>query len=101
VSHRWGERIALGIGLLLVGAGIWQLLPQRSPDVWQNATYTTNSMAYGGPPPEPNFLGWGTLLLGFLTLASTHYFKLRDARRADRAEARDIARERRATDDVN
>lgn len=98
---RWLSRITLGLGLLLIAAATWQLLPQRpaSDDVWTNAVYPENTTS-AASAREPNLLGWGTLLLGFLTLASSHYFKLREARRADRVEARDIHKQRRNNDDV-
>lgn len=51
--------------------------------------------------PPPNYLGWGTLLLGFLTLASSYHFKRIEARRADRAEQRETEAHRRRMDDTH
>jgi hypothetical protein len=95
------SKIAEAAGFLLIVAGLGQLVPQRSAVDWTNASTSTNSNATVREESHPNLLGWGTLLLGFLTLGSSHYFKLRDARRADRAEARDISRDQRSTDDLN
>ncbi len=98
INRPSADRLLFWLGLSLVALGIWQLLSFQDTGTWQNASYP------GGPPEPPsqnaNYLGWGTLLLGFFTLASSHYFKLREARRADRAEAREIARERRSVEDT-
>jgi hypothetical protein len=90
------ERLAFSAGLVLVAVGIWQLLPQRSADVWENVSYNQTATSAGSTEaPAPNYLGWGTLLLGFLTLGSSNYFKWREDKRADRAETREIERTRR------
>ena len=81
------ERIQVA-GVLLIGAGFLILYGNQRVEV------ATNAATAPGAPADAttagSYLGYGTLALGFLTLASSHYFKLRDARRADRAEAREI-----------
>jgi hypothetical protein len=76
----------VAIGWVLVLAGMVSFI-----DVgYQNASM---NFPAGGPEATGghyNLLGWGTLLLGAATLASSHYFKLREARRLDRMETREI-----------
>jgi hypothetical protein len=45
-----------------------------------------------------DYLRWGAMALGFLALASNHYLKFRDDRRADHAEAREMNEHRRRID---
>jgi len=91
--------ILYGVGVGLIVAGFVLLLPPEE-GAWQNASTNAGEIVVAATQREPNYLGWGTLILGFFTLASAHYFKLRDARRADRAEAREIADRRRDGEDV-
>jgi hypothetical protein len=82
------ERIEVA-GVLLIGAGFLILYGDQRIEVVTNAATAPGAPA-GDAATTGSYLGYGTLALGFLTLASSHYFKLRDARRADRAEAREI-----------
>jgi hypothetical protein len=91
------RRLVQGAGVILILAGVVILAPWDF-DTLQNASVPAGENA---TVAEPNYLGWGTLLLGFLTLASGSYFKLDDKRRADRAEAREIAERRRRMEDIN
>lgn len=94
----WLQRVLFWLGVLLGLAGVWLLLPVETD--FQNAS--TNipdiDLAVGR---ETDFRGWAAILLAALALASSHYFKLRDARRADRAEAREIADRRRREEDTH
>lgn len=66
------------VGLLLIGVGVWLLLP----------TEASNDGA------QPKYFGWGSLLLGFIGLAASHYFKLREARPADQDETREAGKQK-------
>lgn len=83
---------ALGT-LLVVFGGATLLLAALAP---RPASFPTDALIES----DKSILGWGTLILGFLTLASSHYFKLREARRADRDEARKVHDAQRSRDDV-
>lgn len=80
--------------------GIWLLIAPGVDLGDQNASW---------PPPDVDFAaeeetdwrGWAAIVLATLALFSSHYFKLREARRADRAEAREIADRRRRGDDTH
>lgn len=91
------RRLLFWGGVALVSAGLWQLAAPAT-DTYVNASFPSNTTEYT-EKQSANYIGWGTLALGFLALASSHYFKLRDARRLDRAERREVARDRRVTDD--
>ncbi len=64
---------------------------------FQNASFPNSTNA---TEKETDYQTWAGILLGFLILASGHYFKLREARRADRAEAREIADRRHGGNDT-
>jgi hypothetical protein len=69
----------------LVLIGLWPLLTEVVP---------------GSTVEHPSdYLRWGALTLGFLALASNHYLKLLDQRRADHAELREMKVHRRRKDD--
>jgi len=93
---RWSIRLFYP-GIALVGLGLILLVGDEKISVAVN-TSTGEAHRTGG---GLNYLGWGTLCLGFLTLASSHYFKLKESRRADRAEAREVHDRRRSSDDVS
>jgi hypothetical protein len=78
------RKLLFWLGLALVVAGAWILI-------------STPRLASTAAQPGAITLGWGMLILGFLNLASAYYFKLRDARRSDRAAENrhaDLAHER-------
>jgi hypothetical protein len=64
------------VGGALMLIGLWPLLTEVLP----------------GPAADvaSDYLRWGATALGFLALASHHYLKLRDDRRAEHAEAREM-----------
>lgn len=98
---KWRE-LLFPAGLLLVVTGIGILIGDR--EITQMVNAATNGGQSDTAPAtqgEVNYVGLGVIALGFLTLASNHYFRLRDARRADRAEAREIHDKRRKSDDLN
>jgi hypothetical protein len=78
------SRALFGLGLILFVIGVWFLSPDLS--LIENASDVPGQ----NPAAEPSYVGWGALVLAFLSLASSHYFKLQEKRRADRAEARAI-----------
>jgi hypothetical protein len=86
-----------GAGALLIVVGIAMLLVQPTDDGWQNASFPTTVEPIDD---EPDYAKWATIVLGFMVWGSGHYFKLRETRRADRAEAREIADRRNRGDDV-
>jgi hypothetical protein len=80
------SRVLLWLGLCLAFGSLW-LFTADADQALRNASYVPG---HDITRSEPNYLGWGGLALAFLTLCSSHYFKLREARRADRTEAREI-----------
>jgi hypothetical protein len=88
---------SLYAGAALVGLGTLLLIGGQPVLVAVNASTEHREAVETGV----NYLGWATLGLGFLTLASSHYFRLRESRRADRAEAREIHDRRRRPDDIS
>ena len=89
-------RALFWIGLILMGVGIWLLLP-LDVEPYQNASYPGPDDVKDG---EPNYLGWATVGVALLALLSSHYFRLDEKRRKDRAEARDIHDRRQSGDDI-
>ena len=64
------------VGAALMLIGLWPLLTEVVP---------------GSTADLPSdYLRWGAVALGFLALASNHFLKLRDDRRAEHAEAREM-----------
>jgi hypothetical protein len=64
------------VGGALMLIGLWPLLTEVVPG--------------SAADPPSDYLHWGAIALGFLALASNRYLKLRDDRRADDAEAREM-----------
>ena len=64
--------------------GLWPLLTEAVP---------------GSAADQPSdYFHWGAMALGFLALASNHYLKLRDNRRAEHAQAREMNEHRHRMD---
>lgn len=91
------SKVLYVIGTVVVVAGALRL---ASPP--EDVSYTGDGPEVAAAAErQPDYLGWGTLLLGFLVLGSSHYFKLREARRSDRQEQREIHDRRQRGDDVH
>jgi hypothetical protein len=67
------HRALFWLSLILLGIGGWLLMPTPAGDGEIVNTAHANAM----PSSEPNYVGWATFLLGFLTLACSHYLKRR------------------------
>lgn len=87
------SRILSVVGGIIFLAGIGRLVSPPLQPIDPNVHAATEQAT--------DYLGWGTLLLGFMVLASSHYFKLREAKRADRQERREIHDRRQRGDDVH
>jgi hypothetical protein len=94
----WSRALKIA-GAFLIVAGFASLL--ASPDDYgvENASFPNNTM--GATEREVDYQGWATILLGFMILGSGYYFKLREARRADRVEAREVADRKQRGDDLH
>lgn len=103
MQHRcimiWLRRALFWVGVLLAVVGVWLLLPVE-PDFYQNASTNMPDVSLS-VERETDYRGWVAIALAALALVSSHYFKLREARRADRAEAREIADRRRRGEDTH
>lgn len=98
-------KIARRSGWLLIAFGVVYIL-LTSPLLWEDH-YASSPFDPEISHPTEKFdgdddhLGWGALLLGFLTLASSHYFKLKAEQRANRREAREVHDRRIRGEDVH
>ncbi len=90
------HRALFWLSLILLGIGGWLLMPTPAGDGEIVNTANPDAM----PSSEPNYVGWAIFLLGFLTLACSHYLKTRRIGRADRVDARDSAHRTEPTEDA-
>jgi len=80
------SRALFWLGMILAFGSLW-LFTADAEGTLQNASYLPG---HDLTRAEPNYLAWSGLALAFLSLCSSHHFKLREARRAAPIEQRPV-----------